>query len=220
MIRVAIVEDIQSTSDKLLTVIRDEAGLHCAGVYSTAEEALRHIPSLKPDVVLVDLKLPGMSGAELIRQLSLLAPRPALLALTIYSDIDLIFGAIRAGADGCLLKRTPSAEIMEAIREVHAGGSPMTPQIARMVLAALRAPAEPSSEPLTAREKEVLGLIERGMRYREIATALGVNYDTVRTHVQNSYRKLHVHSRFEAAQKLKPHLPPSSSSPPRSRGGP
>jgi DNA-binding NarL/FixJ family response regulator len=201
-IRVAVVDHSGPFQDSLITVLKGTSRFLCVGVSTDVEEAMRKIPSQRPDVVLVDLQLPKLSGIGCIRRLKEQHPHLQCLAVTNSEDPDEIFGAIRAGASGCVLKRTQYVRILEAIEEVHLGGAPMAPQIARRVLESLRAPRSQSDgEPLTRREEEVLRLAKRGLRYREIADTMGIRYDTVRTHFNNIYQKLRVHSRMEAVIK-------------------
>jgi DNA-binding NarL/FixJ family response regulator len=207
LIKVAILEDHAPWRRTLETLLSGTPGFRCVCACGTAEELLRQIAAAKPDVVLVDLELPGASGADCIRRLKAESPNLGLLVITNFADTDHIFRAIRAGACGYVLKRTPPAKILEAIEEVHSGGAPMTPQIARLVLESLHDPTPPGppDEKLTDREVEVLQLAQKGLRYRQIADALGISHDTVRAHFRNIYRKLHVRSRFEAvARYLKP----------------
>jgi DNA-binding NarL/FixJ family response regulator len=175
----------------------------CAGTFPSAEEALKHIPLVQPDVVLMDINLPGMSGIECTARLKEQLPRIQILVVTVHADNDRVFSALQAGASGYLLKRTRPAELLESIREVTYGGVPMTGEIARKVIAAFRRPATPSLEDarLTRREEEILVLLTQGYSNKEIAARLAVSFDTVRTHLCHIYEKLHVRSRTEAATK-------------------
>jgi DNA-binding NarL/FixJ family response regulator len=206
-IKVAILEDHEPWRKTVETLLTGTPGFRCVCTCGVAEELIARVPVTRPDVVLVDLELPGTSGTECIRQLKARFPGLGLLVITNFADTDHIFRAIRAGASGYVLKRTPLAKILEAIQEVHGGGAPMSPQIARLVLESMRDPRShaPSDETLSERETEVLQLAQKGLRYREVAQTLGITHDTVRAHFRNIYRKLHVHSRFEAVAKyLKP----------------
>ncbi|MCI0534927.1 MAG: response regulator transcription factor [Verrucomicrobiales bacterium] len=198
-IKVALVEDSDRYRESLVTLLRGAPNLTLLWAVPTAEEALRRAASAAPDVLLVDLELPEMSGIECIRRLKLQRPGLHLLVLTNFDDNDRIFGAIQPGASGYVVKRASFSTILEAIREVHAGGAPMTPHIARRVLESLYDPTP--TEPLTKREEEVLRLAREGRTYRQIADTLGIAYDTVRTHFNRIYQKLHVHSRAEAVRK-------------------
>lgn len=201
-IRVALVEDARETRDMLVALLNGTPGFACVAACESAEEALRKIPHAKADVALVDLQLPGKPGAECIRALKQARPEIALMVLTNFGDPGSIFSAIQAGASGYLLKRTPPAQILEAIRELHTGGSPMTPEIARRVLESLHdAPDTPAPQKLTAREREVLTLAAKNRTYQRIADTLGLSHGTVRTHFRNAYEKLHVHSLAEALRR-------------------
>lgn len=201
MIDVAIVEDDDRVRSSLARVVARAEGLRCASQHSDAEDALTSLPALKPDVVLMDIKLPRLSGVECVARLKPLLPGTQFIMLTVYQDTDLIFRALAAGATGYLLKRTRGPQLATAIRDVHQGGSPMSNGIARKVVEFFRRePAPPPpGEPLTAREQQVLSLLSRGFLYREIAAELGIGYDTVHAHVRKVYEKLQVHTRTQAA---------------------
>jgi DNA-binding NarL/FixJ family response regulator len=201
VIEVAIVEDDDRVRTSLARVVARAEGLRCASQHSDAEDALASLPTLKPDVILMDIKLPRMSGVECVARLKPLLPSTQFIMLTVYQDTDLIFRALAAGATGYLLKRTRGPQLATAIRDVHQGGSPMSNGIARKVVEFFRREPPPPSpgEPLTAREQEVLGLLARGFLYREIAAELGIGYDTVHAHVRKVYEKLQVHTRTQAA---------------------
>ncbi len=198
-IGVSIVEDNRLLATELEKCIARTAGFECTGVFSTAEEVLQVLPGDPPDVLVVDLRLPGMSGVELIRRLKMVCPELQCLVLTMYAESDLIFEALSAGACGYLLKRTKPAEIAAAIRQIHAGGSVMTPRIARRVLelfANLRPnDAVPSDlAQLTDREKSVLQSMVEGHTRKKIASDLDINPHTLNYVVRCIYRKLHVNS--------------------------
>lgn len=202
-IAVAIVEDNADLRGTLARVISRAAGHTCAGQYADAESALAGLPKDKPDVVLMDINLPGMSGVECVRRLKERLPDVNVVMLTAYEDTDNIFGSLQAGAAGYLLKRSKSADILAAIKEVASGGSPMTAHIARKVTQSFQARLV-SSDPtanLAEREREVLDLLTQGFMYKEIADKLGISYETVRTHIRRIYEKLHVRSRTEAVAK-------------------
>lgn len=198
VIKVGLVEDNKPLAGELQAWIAATAGLECIGVYPSAEQALSEVPRNPPDVLLVDLRLPGMSGAELIRKLRAVCPRVQCLVLTMYSESELIFEAIKSGACGYLLKRTTPREIAEAIRQVHAGGSVMTPRVARRVLEMFATPPTvPSAVPaddrqLTDREKAVLQCMARGQARKQIVDTLGLNPHTLDYVIRCIYRKLHV----------------------------
>jgi len=202
-IKVSIIEDDDWIRENLAARIRQTAGFQCAGAHRTAEEALLAVPAASPDVVLMDINLPKMNGIECVRQLKALLPTAQILMLTVYEDSDKIFNSLLAGASGYLLKRTPQAEILEAIAEVHRGNSPMTGHIARKVVQYFnqRGSAATEVEKLSKREREVLEHLARGVPYKEIADVLSVSIDTVRVHIKGIYGKLHVHSRGEAVAK-------------------
>jgi DNA-binding NarL/FixJ family response regulator len=196
-IKVSLVEDNRPLAQELEKWINDTKGLSCLSVYPTAEAALKQLPQSPPQVVLVDLRLPGMSGVELIRQLKAVCPDVQCLVLTMYSESELIFDALKAGACGYLLKRTSPGEIAEAIRQVHAGGSVMTPRIARRVLEVFTAPAATQASTsddyrLTDRERNVLQCMAQGQARKQIADNLAINSHTLDYVIRCSYRKLHV----------------------------
>jgi DNA-binding NarL/FixJ family response regulator len=164
---------------------------------------LKEIPRHPPDVVLMDINLPGIKGVECVRQLKSTLPQVQFLMLTVYEDSDSLFNSLKAGASGYLLKRTASARLLEAIRDVHGGGSPMTPQLARRVVQFFSKPAEGelSASRLTPGEREFLDQLANGYAYKEIADRMKISIDTVRSYVRTVYEKLHVHSRTEAVVK-------------------
>jgi len=180
--------------------------------HETGEDGLAKIPGIQPDVVLMDINLPGMNGVECVRRLKPLVPATQIIMLTVYQNAENIFNALAAGATGYLLKQTPPEELLTAIQEVHAGGSPMSSHIARKIVQSFQRPVTTSSESqtLTPREAEVLELLAKGFLYKEIADATKVTYATVHTHIRHIYEKLHVRSRTEAVAR---HLgqPPRSS---------
>jgi len=202
-ITVCVIEDDRETRESLVELLNGAEGLKCIGNYPTGEMALRAIPGQKPDVALVDINLPGMSGIECVSQLKSLLPSVQVLMLTTYEDSDLIFNSLRAGAKGYLLKKMAPTELVQAIEEIHAGGSPMPMQIARKVVDYFQDLEESGSgvEQLTKREQEILVHLAKGAFYKEIAEALNISMSTVRTHIQHIYGKLHVQSRMEAARK-------------------
>ena len=199
-IKVSIVEDDAWIRENLAARIAQTEGFVCAGAYRTGEEAIAQLPGREPNVVLMDINLPRMNGIECVRQLKSLIPSAQILMLTVYEDSDKIFNSLLAGASGYLLKRTPQADILDAIAEVHRGNSPMTGHIARKVVQYFnqRGGASPDMDKLSTREREVLEHLAQGVPYKEIATALSVSIDTVRAHIKGIYGKLHVHSRGEA----------------------
>ena len=207
-LQVSIVEDDEEIRAHLALLISQAADLVLSSAHGSAEEAVRTIPEKVPDVVLMDINLPGMSGIECARTLKDQFPTLQILMLTVYEDGDRIFESLKAGASGYLLKRTPGPRLLEAIRDVHEGGAPMTSQIARKVVQHFNHPPAGNAAAcavLSAREREVLEQLARGRLYKEIAESLKVSLDTVRKHLQSIYQKLHVHTRTEAVIKfLKP----------------
>lgn len=199
----SLVEDEAATAELLVRLLESAGGFHCVSRHSSAEEAMKRLPALRPEVVLVDLQLPKKSGAECIRALKNSLPETRWLVVTQFDDGDLLFSALQAGADGYLLKRASTAAIVEAIRSVAAGGGAMSPSICRRVLDYFQAasPLPDAQSVLSEREVTILQLARRGKRAKEIARALHLSYETVRTHFRNIYRKLHVHSLRGAVQK-------------------
>ena len=203
-IKVAIVEDSPGTRESLTELLGRAPSLRCVGAYPTAEEALGNIPREQPDVVLMDINLPGMSGIECVGLLKDRLPATQVLMLTTYEEADLIFDSLRNGASGYLLKNMPPSELVQAIEQVHAGGAPMSMQIARKVVNHFRQIKQPKSEvdKLTKREHEILSLLAKGYLYKEIADQLGITLSTVRAHLHTIYEKLHVQSRTQAVVKF------------------
>lgn len=202
MISVAVVEDDKRVRASLVRLLERAPGLRCVSEHGSGEEALQVLPGMRPEVVLMDINLPGIDGVECVRRLKVSLPDTQVMMLTVYQDNDLIFNALAAGASGYLLKRTPGPALISSIKEVKAGGSPMSSHIARKVVQSFRAvPAAPvaSSETLTPREQEVLELLSKGYLYREIADELSIGYDTVHSHVRHIYEKLQVNTRTRAA---------------------
>jgi DNA-binding NarL/FixJ family response regulator len=202
-VKVSIVEDDQQICEGMAFLINSSETAQCISIHRTAEDALNQIPRLKPNVVLMDINLPQMSGIDCTRKLKSLLPQMQILMLTMYEDSELVFNSILAGATGYLVKRTPPAKILEAIQEIFSGASPMSGRIARMMVEHFRQMkrSAPELEHLSKREQEVLELLAKGYRYKEIADALDVGFDTVRSHLRSIYDKLHVQSRTEAVAK-------------------
>jgi DNA-binding NarL/FixJ family response regulator len=203
-IKVAIVEDDEGIRASLSTLIRRASAFRHAGDYPDAETALREIPRRPPDVVLMDINLPGINGVECVRQLKAALPAVQFLMLTVYEDSESLFNSLKAGASGYLLKRTATARLLEAIRDVYGGGSPMTPQLARRVVQFFSKPpaeGDASVSRLTPGEREFLDQLANGYAYKEIADRMKISIDTVRSYVRTVYEKLHVHSRTEAVVK-------------------
>lgn len=204
MTTVAIVEDNNDFRASLMRYIDEAPGYRCICACSTSEEALQKIPRLLPDVALMDIHLPNLSGVECSRRLKEICPSVQILILTVYEDNDRIFGALKAGASGYLLKRADPADILRAIQDVKEGGAPMSNQIARRVVQSFResAPGPSKVEGLSQREEEILQHLAKGYSSKEIADRLSVSVNTVRTHLQHIYEKLHVRSRTEAVAKF------------------
>lgn len=204
-IKVSIVEDNEQLRSTLARMISRADGFECLGQYPSAEAGLAGIPAEKPNVVLMDINLPGMNGVECVRKLKEIMPTTQVVMLTAYEDTENIFNSLAAGAAGYLLKRSKSAEILEALRDVQNGGSPMSTHIARKVVQSFQsrpsaAPVEQTEE-LSPREQEVLDLLSQGFMYKEISDKLGISFETVRTYIRRIYEKLHVRTRTEAVAK-------------------
>lgn len=202
-IKIALVEDDKKVREGLNALICGTPGYNCIAAYANAEEALEELPEHKPDVVLMDINLPGMSGIECVKTLKARQPDLQIIMLTVYEDDDLIFQSLAAGAVGYILKKTPPAKLLEAIEEVHRGGSFMSSQIARRVVEVFRQKdlSAKNTAALSHRENEILSCLAKGYRYKEIAGLSGISIETVRTHIRHIYEKLHVHSRTEAVLK-------------------
>jgi DNA-binding NarL/FixJ family response regulator len=209
-VTVAIVEDNEEIAQRLSRVVGRDKQLNYLCTCGSGEQALETLPKQRPDVVIMDLQLPGMSGIECTARLRQLLPDSHVLVFTVYRDDEQVFKALKAGASGYLLKRSTAEEILEAIHDVHHGGAPMTGEIAAKVVRSFRTPVDPAkksekegeSERLTPRQEEILGLLARGFVTKEIANELGISFDTVRFHLKDIYAKLHVRSRTEAVVKF------------------
>ena len=203
-ITVSIVEDNEPVRNTLARLIDRAEGFKCLSQHANAEAALEVLPQEKPHVVLMDINLPGINGVACVRQLKQIAPEIQVIMLTVYEDTENIFNALMAGATGYMLKRTPRAELLAAIKDVHRGGSPMTMHIARKVVQSFQqtaATANPA-ENLSDREQQVLDLLSHGLIYKEIAEKLGISYETVHTYIRRIYEKLQVRTRTEAVAKF------------------
>jgi DNA-binding NarL/FixJ family response regulator len=203
VIRVAIVEDDEWLRTSLATEISGAAGFQCLGAFRSAELALENIPALNPDVVLMDINLPGMDGVQCVRRLKEICPQIQFLMLTVYEEGDRIFNSLQAGACGYLLKRTAMGQLFEAIRQVMDGGTPLTDHIARKIVHYFNQLGARAStlDSLSPREAKVLAVLAEGMSYKEAASSLALSIDTIRMNVRHIYHKLHVHSRAEAVAK-------------------
>jgi DNA-binding NarL/FixJ family response regulator len=202
-IRTAIVEDDEVTRDCLRLLVGGTPGFACVGAFGSAEEALAHRFEEPADVLLLDIHLPGMLGSEGARLFHEKYPALHILMLTVYAEQDLVFESICNGACGYLLKKTPPARLIEAIREAHEGGAPMTPEIARKVVTLFRRTPRPAEhgEDLTPHETRLLKLLAEGYSYQEAADRFGVSINTLRNHIRSIYDKLHVHSKSAAVGK-------------------
>jgi DNA-binding NarL/FixJ family response regulator len=201
---VSIVEDNDKLRATLARVLNRAEGFRCLSQYANAEDALKDLPRVRPDVVLMDINLPGMNGVQCVRQFKALLPQIQVMMLTVYEDTENIFNALTAGASGYMLKRTSSKELLEAIQDVQRGGSPMTMHIARKVVQSFQhtsSTAQPT-ENLSEREQQVLDCLSQGLMYKEIAEKLGISYETVHTYIRRIYEKLQVRTRTEAVAKF------------------
>jgi DNA-binding NarL/FixJ family response regulator len=202
-ITLAIVEDLDEVRDGLKNFIGLSSDFKVLDTFKTAEEALYEIPKLKPDIVIMDISLPGMNGIECIRQVKVKSPMTQFMMFTVYENDDKVFEALKAGASGYLLKNTGLVQLIEALKELHGGGSPMSANIARKLVTVFRT-KEKDAEPVEAlshRENEILQLLSRGLLYKEIADQLSIATGTVRQHIHKIYEKLHVQNRTEAINK-------------------
>ncbi|MDX9846624.1 MAG: response regulator transcription factor [Tenuifilaceae bacterium] len=205
MIRVAIVEDNQEICTGISSLLNLTEGYECVAAFSNAEDAIITIPTIQPDVALIDINLPGKNGIELIGELKPLNPNIQFVVFTVFEDTDRIFAALKAGASGYLLKSSSPQKIIEAIAEVNQGGSPMSGSIARKVISTFYPTPQANDEnspKLSTREHEILTLLSKGFRYKEIAYKLNISTETVRTHIRNIYQKLQVESSIEAINKV------------------
>jgi DNA-binding NarL/FixJ family response regulator len=203
-IKVVIFEDNSNLRRGLTTLINGSDGFECTGAFGNCDNLVKNITETKPDVVLMDIGLPGMDGIEAVKLMKPLFPEIKILMETIFEDDEKVFHSICAGAEGYILKNTPPAQILQAIREIHCGGAPMTPSIASKVLAMFKSGTtftKDESYNLTDREMEILKYLVEGMSYKAVAEKCFVSLDTVSSHVKNIYKKLQVHSKSEAVGK-------------------
>jgi DNA-binding NarL/FixJ family response regulator len=204
-ITVALVEDSRTIRESLRRIINDTPGLHCGWAVGSAEEALAQAPRARPEVILMDIHLPNMSGIECTARIKEIVPETDVIMLTVYEDNDKIFKALQAGACGYLLKRTQPDRLIQAIQDVRNGGAPMTSEIARRLVETFQHPRSASAVPsieLSRREREILELVSGGYGNKEIAEQLSIGLETVRHHLKRIYEKFHVHSRSEAVVKF------------------
>lgn len=205
MTTVAIVEDNSTVRQTLARWIDGSPGYRCVAACATAEDALAELPKLKPDVVLMDIQLPNLSGIACTVRLREMLPKVQIIMVTAYRDYDKIFNALKAGAYGYLLKRSSQNDLIQAIEEVRTGGAPMSSEIARLLVESFQQPArdEKESQNLSRREEEILDLLCQGFSNKEIAACLSLSIETVRSHLKRIYERLHVRSRTEAALKYR-----------------
>ena len=203
MISVSIVDDENELRQSIATYLNGSPGFRCVSAFANGETALEQLPARWPDVVLMDIHLTGMSGIECTRRLKAVNPEARIVMLTVYEDDEQIFTALTAGASGYLLKRLRPVKLLEAIRDVHAGGSPMSHSIARRVVASFQQAAQAAEEKgrLSSREQMVLDCLARGLTYKQTADQLNINIPTIRSYLRRIYEKLHVQSRTEAVAK-------------------
>ena len=200
---VIIVEDNQGLREQLTQILESAPDVRCAGAFISGETALPEILKKKPDVVLMDIKLPGMTGIQCVAEIKKAMPHIQIIMVTVYEDSERIFRALKAGANGYLIKSSPPEQLLESIRDVYKGGAPMSSHIARKVVQHfhLLGPSIQESENLSPREQEVLDLLAMGFIYKEIGGKLNISSETVRTYVKNICQKMHVRSRLEAVAK-------------------
>jgi DNA-binding NarL/FixJ family response regulator len=204
MISVSIVEDLPEIRNGLAKVVEKETTLKIIKLYDNGEIATYDIPNHKPDVVIMDINLPGINGIECIKRLKEQCPKTQFMIFTIYENDEKVFEALNAGASSYILKRTEPEKIIEAIKELHAGGSPMSSSIARKLVKIFQKKNTTTKEAdvLTKREVEILELLSKGLLYKEIADKTGISFGTVRQHIYHIYEKLHVHNKTEAINKV------------------
>jgi DNA-binding NarL/FixJ family response regulator len=204
-ITVAIVEDLQEVADGLSAFLYLDKEFTLVGSYRTAEAAMIELPLLKPDIVIMDINLPGITGIECVAKVKSECPTTQFMMFTVYENNDQVFEALKAGAAGYLLKKTPPSQIIDSIKELHNGGSPMSASIARKLVSVFQNSKSNSVNEfnkLSPREKEILELTAQGLLYKEIADKLGIAFGTVRQHLHKIYEKLHVQNKTEALNKV------------------
>jgi len=201
-IDVCIVEDLRDIREGLISIISGHNDFNLLGAFDTADAALVELPKLKPEIVIMDINLPGMSGVECVRQLKTIVPQMQFMMFSVFESSEQVFEALEAGASGYLLKRSSPAKIIEAVIELKDGGAPMSTEIARKVVASFQKPTlSKETDVLTTREKEILDQLAKGLLYKEIGANLNISTGTVRQHIHNIYEKLHVQNRTEALNK-------------------
>ncbi len=201
--KVAVVEDNPVLREQLVQILGSADDIRCVGAFGSAEEALKYIPSRNPDVALMDIKLPGMSGIECVAELKAIMPELQIIMVTVYEDSESLFRALKAGANGYLVKSGPPGDLLEAVRDVYGGGSPMSSPIARKVVQHFQTAGHSNTEAenLSPREQQVLALLASGFIYKEIGDKLQIGVETVRTYVKSICQKMHVRNRVEAVAK-------------------
>ena len=203
MITVCIVEDISEIREGFQTIMNLSEDIKCIGAFHTGEEAIIQLPALNPDIIIMDINLPGISGIECILKLKNLNLKSLYLMFTVYDDDENVFEALKTGASGYILKKTSPAKFLEAIKEIHAGGSPMSPYIARKIINAFHhRPQQLEKSILTPREEDVLTLLSKGLLYKEVAEKLFISVGTVKQHIHKIYDKLRVQNKTEAINKF------------------
>lgn len=207
MITISIVDDEKELCQSIATFVNGAPGFRCASMYHSGEAALEHLPGDRPDVVLMDIHMTGMSGIECVKRLKARMPQMQIMMLTVYEDTDQIFQALSAGASGYMLKRSTPRKLLEAISDVHEGGSPMSSPIARKVVASFQRskPKDGQQTHFTSREQSVLDCLAHGLTYKQTADQLGISIPTIRSYLRRIYEKLHVQSRTEAVAKYMQH---------------
>ncbi len=206
MITVAIVEDNKNIQELLKSIIESNHEYYCAAILNTAEEAITALPELLPDVVLMDIGLPGMNGIDCVKKLKPVCPGVEFMMCTIYDEDEKVFDAREAGANSYILKSTTQETLLDAIKDLHEGGSPMSSDIARKVVQRFQRKTNVKVEyGITPREEEVLGLLAKGLIYKEVADRLGISVKTMKKHIYNIYEKMHVNNKIEAVNKFLGH---------------
>lgn len=206
-LKIGIIEDEKQIRENVLALINESEGFSCDYAFDNAEDAIKSIPELQLDVVLVDIHLPGKSGIECIAELKPICKRTQFIIFTSFEDTESVFNSLKVGATGYLTKTTQPSKILDALVDVYKGGSPMSSQIARKIVSSFHVHEKNEElEKLTAREKEILNLLSKGYRYKEIANEIFLSTETVRTHIRNIYIKLQVNSRTEALNKVFPKM--------------
>jgi DNA-binding NarL/FixJ family response regulator len=202
-IKISIVEDLKDVREEIVNLLSLDKRFEMISAFSNAEIATKELPSQKPDIVIMDINLPGMNGIECMKKVKLACPYTQFIMFTVYENDESIFEALAAGANGYLLKKTPVEKIIDSLIELHMGGAPMSMQIARKVIENMHSrDASGTLEELTTRENEVLRYLSKGLLYKEVANKLNITIGTVRQHIHNTYKKLHVQNRTEALNKI------------------